>query len=180
MSKPCLFWLTVVAVGTLAGCSTTTPKSPDVSASIRTSLDQAGLKDVSASQDRDKGVVTLGGHVAADDDKSRAESIARSIAGNQVVSNQIAVIPPGAERETKAMNSDLDKGIENNLDASLINERLHESVKYAVKNGVVTLTGEVNSQSKRARAEHVASRVPNVQQVVNELQVQGQKATESR
>ena len=180
MFKPCLFWLAVVVVGTLVGCSTTSPKSPDVSASIRTSLDQAGLKDVSATQDRDKGVVTLGGHVAADGDKSRAESIARSIAGNQVVSNQIAVIPPGAERDTKAMNSDLDKGIENNLDAALINEKLRESVKYAVKNGVVTLTGEVNSQSRRARAEHVASTVPNVHQVVNELQVKGQKATESR
>jgi osmotically-inducible protein OsmY len=31
---------------------------------------------VSVSQDRDKGVVTLGGHVAADGDKSQAESIA--------------------------------------------------------------------------------------------------------
>jgi osmotically-inducible protein OsmY len=178
--KPCLSLLAVVVVGTLAGCSTTSTKPPDVSASIRTSLDQAGLKDVSASQDRDKGVVTLGGHVAADDDKSRAESIARSIAGNQVVANQIAVIPTGAERDTRAMNSDLDKGIESNLDAALINEKLHKSVNYAVKNGVVTLTGEVNSQSKRARAAQVASTVPNVQQVVNELQVKGQKATESR
>jgi hypothetical protein len=33
------------------------------------------------NSDRDKGVVTLGGHVAADGDKSQAESIARSIAG---------------------------------------------------------------------------------------------------
>src|ERR1017187_3854457 len=178
--KPCLSMLAIAVVGTLVGCSTTSRKTADVSESIRTSLDQAGLKDVSATQDRDKGVVTLGGHVAADGDKSRAESIARSIAGNQVVSNQIAVIPPGAERDTRAMNSDLDKGIESNLDAALINEKLRESVKYAVKNGVVTMTGEVNSQSRRARAEHVASRVPNVQQVVNELQVKGQKATESR
>jgi osmotically-inducible protein OsmY len=43
-------------------------------------------------------------------------------------------------------------------------------VKYAVKNHVVTLTGEVGSQSKRARAGEVASAVLNVEQVVNELQ----------
>lgn len=49
-----------------------------------------------------------------------------------------------------------------------------------VKNQVVTLTGEVDSQMKRARAEKVASSVVNVQQVVNELQVKGQKATSSR
>ena len=177
--KTCLSLLVVAVVGALAGCSTTSTKAADVSGSIRTALDQAGFKDVSASQDRDKGVVTLGGHVAADGDKSQAESIARSIAGPQVVSNQIAVIPPGIESDAKKVNSDLDKGIESNLDAALIQSRLHENVKYAVKNHVVTLTGDVDSQSKRARAEQVASGVLNVQQVVNELQVKKQKATES-
>jgi osmotically-inducible protein OsmY len=129
--------------------------------------------------DRDKGVVTLGGNVAADRDKAQAESIARSLAGDEVVSNQIAVIQPGAESKTRDINSDLDKGIESNLDAALIGSRLHESVKYAVKNHVVTLTGEVDSQKKRARAEEVASTVLNVQQVVNELQVKAQKASSS-
>jgi osmotically-inducible protein OsmY len=175
--KLCLFSLAAVLVGTLAGCSTTSTKSADVSSQIRTSLDQAGFKNVSASQDRDQGVVTLAGHVAAERDKEQAESIARSIAGAQVVSNQIAVIPPGLESEAEKVNSDLDKGIKNNLDAALIQDRLHESVKYTVKNHVVTLTGEVDSQSKRARAEEVASAVINVHQVVNELQVKGQKAT---
>jgi outer membrane biogenesis lipoprotein LolB len=49
--------LALLAVGILAGCSTTAAKSPDVSDSIRKSLDQSGFKDVSVSQDRDKGVV---------------------------------------------------------------------------------------------------------------------------
>lgn len=171
--------LTAAILGTLAGCSTSSTATADVSASIRASLDQAGLKDVSASQDRDKGVVTLGGHVAADGDKAQAESIARSFAGSEVVSNQIAVISPGAESKTSAINADLDSGIASNLDAALIKDRLHESVKYAVKNHVVTLTGEVDSQRKRARAEEVATAVLNVQQVVNELQVKAQKASSS-
>jgi hyperosmotically inducible periplasmic protein len=170
--------LTLLIVGTLLGCSGTT-KSPDVSDGIRKSLDQAGLKDVSVSQDQDKGVVTLGGHVPSDGDKSQAESIAKSIAGGQVVSNQIGVIPPAAESEAKTVHSDLDKGIEKNLDATLIQHRLNKGVKYDVKNGVVTLSGEVNSQARRAQAAKVASAVPNVQQVVNELQVKDQKATSS-
>ncbi len=145
--------------------------------SIRQSLDQAGLKDITVSQDRDKGVVTLGGHVPAEADKAQAESLAKSIAAGQVVANQIAVIPPGVESEAKTVNSDLDKGIENNLHAALVQNRLLKDVKYDVKNGVVTLTGEVNSQSKRAHVEQVASGVPNVQQVVNELQVKDQKAS---
>jgi hyperosmotically inducible protein len=168
-----------VIVGIISGCSGTSTKSPDISDSIRTSFDQAGFKDVSIRQDRDKGVVTLGGRVAADADKSQAESIARSLAGTQVVSNQIAVVPPGLEKEAKAVNADLDDGIEKNLDAALIEHGMHESAKYDVKNGVVTLTGEVNSQAKREAVEKLASRVPNVQQVVNEMQVKDQKASSS-
>jgi hyperosmotically inducible periplasmic protein len=117
--------------------------------------------------------------VASDNDKSQAESLAKSFAGTQVVADQIAVIPVGIEKETRAVNSDLDKGIEKNLDAALIQNKLHANVKYEVKGGVVTLTGEVNSQDKRARAEKVATGVPNVKQVVNDLQVKNQKASSS-
>jgi osmotically-inducible protein OsmY len=177
--KLCLGLIALIVVVILVGCSGTSKQSPDVSDSIRKSLDQTGLKDVSVSQDRDKGVVTLGGHVAADADKSQAESIAKSIATGQVVANQIAVMPPGGESEAKAVNSDLDKAIKKNLDAALIQNKLHKSVKYDVTNGVVTLTGEVNSQSKRAQAEQIASAVPNVKQVVNDLQIKNQKASSS-
>ena len=175
--KRSLTMLLLLAVASLVGCSGTSKQSPDVSDSIRKALDQAGLKAVSVTQDRNKGVVTLSGNVAAEADKAQAESIATSIATGQVVSNQIAVVPPGAEGEAKAVNSDLDAGIEKNLDAALIQSKFHKSVKYDVKNGVVTLTGEVSSQAKRAQVAQLASTVPNVQQVVNELQVKNQKAT---
>jgi hyperosmotically inducible protein len=175
--KLCLTLLTLLAVGSLVGCSGTSRKSGDVADSIRTALDQAGLKDVSVTQDRDKGVVTLSGNVATEGAKAQAESIAKSIATGQVVADQIAVIPPGVESETKTINSDLDKAIEKNLDAALIQNKLRNGVEYEVKSGVVTLTGEVNSEAKRARVEQVASTVPNVQQVVNELQIKHQKAT---
>src|SRR5580700_3766040 len=175
-----LIMVFLLAAGTLASCSETPAKSPDVSDSVRKSLDLAGLKDVTVRQDRDKGVVTLGGQVASDSDKTQAESLAKSLAGTQVVADQIAVLPPGLEKEAKAVNSDLDEGIEKNLDAALIQGNLRKSVKYEVKNGVVTLTGEVNSQNKRARAEQVAVSVPNVQQVVNNLQIKDQKASSSQ
>jgi hyperosmotically inducible periplasmic protein len=172
--------LALLAAGTLAGCSGTAAKSPDVSDSIRKSLDQAGLKDVSVSQDRDKGIVTLSGKVTSDGDKTQAETLAKSLAGTQVVADQIAVIPVGLENEAKAVNSDLDDGIEKNLDAALIQNKLHDSVKYEVKSGVVTLTGEVNSENKRTRAAQIATGVPNVVQVVNDLQVKDQKASSSQ
>ena len=172
--------LLITMMGSFVGCSTTPTKATDVSGSVRASLDQAGFKDVSVSQDRDKGVITLGGHVTTEGDKSRAESVAKSIAGSQVVANQIAVLPIGLEDEAKTVNSDLDKGIEKNLDAALITARLHDNVKYTVKNRVVTLSGGADSQATRSSVEKLAMRVPNVQQVVNEIQVKDQKATSSK
>jgi hyperosmotically inducible protein len=171
--------LMLLAIGITLACSTTSANSADVSDSIRKSLDQAGLKDVSVSQDRDKGIVTLGGQVASENEKSQAESVAKSFAGVQVVANQIAVIPVGAEKSAKAVNSDLDQAIEKNLDAALIQNKMHDDVSYTVKSGVVTLSGEVNSEQTRSNAEKVAVAVPNVQQVVNDLQVKNQKASSS-
>ena len=168
--------LAVAVVGTLAGCSNFNGPPTFPAASVHRWKKPAS-KSVTVSQDRDKGVVTLGGTVTSDDDKAKAESIARSMSGAQVVSNQIAVLPLGAENVAHKVNVDLDEGIESNLDAALIKDRLHDSVKYTVKNHVVTLTGDVNSQAKRARAEEVAAAVLNVDQVVNELQVKKQKAT---
>jgi hypothetical protein len=59
------------------------------------------------------------------------------------------VIPAGIEIDAKAVNSDLDDGIEKDLDAVLIQNKMYNDVKYEVKSNVVTLTGEVNSRSKR-------------------------------
>jgi hyperosmotically inducible protein len=166
---------TLKLVRTLVAAS----KSPEVSDKIRKDLKDANFGDVSVSQDRDKGVVTLGGHATSDADKAQAESIAKADAAGQVVADEIAIDPPGADKMS-TVNSDLDKAIDKNLDAALIQSKLDKDVRYDVKNGVVTLKGEVNSEVKRAKVQNVASKVPNVQQVVNELQVKGQKATSSR
>jgi hyperosmotically inducible periplasmic protein len=162
----------------LAGCSTEN-KSPDVTDAVRKSLDQAGYKGISVSQDRDKGVVTLTGTVPTETDKAQAESVAKSSAGSQVVADQISVRPPGEESDAKAVESDTDKAIEKNLDAMLVKNKLKSDVSYDVKNGVVTLTGKVPSQGRRSMVEKLAKGVPDVKQVVNELEVKGQKATSS-
>jgi osmotically-inducible protein OsmY len=172
--------LALAVVGALVGCTGKPAQSPDVSDNIRKSLVQAGFNDVSVSQDRDKGIVTLGGHVPMDSAKAEAESLAKSMATGQVVANEVAVIPPGGERDAKAVNSDLDRGIESNLDAALIQNKLQKNIKYDVKNAVVTLTGEVTSDSTRAAVEKIAASVPNVRQVVNDLQVKNQKASSSK
>jgi len=71
----------------------------------------------------------------------------------------------------------MDKAIEKNLDAMLVKNKLQKGVRYDVKNGVVTLKGDVPSESRRSQLEKLASNVPNVKQVVNELEVKNQKAS---
>jgi osmotically-inducible protein OsmY len=49
-----------------------------------------------------------------------------------------------------------------------------------VKNGVVTLSGDVASQSRRTQVEKLVTGIPNVKQVVNELDVKNQKANSTK
>ena len=160
-------------------CSTK-PKSAEVTDSIKSAFNRAGLKDVSVSEDRDKGVVILKGSVLDEADKMNAANLAKSIAGGLVVANEIAVLPSGAQSTAQDIYSDLDGGIKKNLDAALIEHGLKDKVDYEVKNGVVTLKGEVRSESTRTAAQQIAANVPNVQQVVNTLGVKVQRATSTR
>lgn len=166
----------VFAAAMLAGCASN--RAPDVAGQIRDSLKQNGLNDVSVAQDRDKGVVTLTGNVKQEAEKARAEAIAKPLAAGQVVADEIAVLPNGAESATKSVDSDLDKGIEANLDAAFTQANL-KGVRHSTKNGVVTLKGELPTPTMRADAERTAAGVPNVQQVVNEIDVKHQRATSS-
>jgi len=152
-------------------------KSPDVKADIEKALGQAGLSSVNVSQDRDKGVITLSGDVQTDTDKRRAEDVARSISNSLVIANQIGVRPSGFESEAKKVDSSLDTAIEKNLEAILVGKHLDQDIKYTAKNGVLTLRGEVNSINKRHEIEQLAASVPNVKQVINELQIKEIKAT---
>ena len=167
---------TVVIAATLAACSNT-QKAPDVAGGIRKSLDQAGYKDISVAQDREKSVVVLKGHVPSESDRAQAEQLAKSLAGGQVVADEISVLHPGDGGADKAISSDLDKSIGDLVDAMLIQNNLHGSVKYSTQAGVVTLTGDVNSQQLRDQVQQMTAAIPNVRQVVNEIQVKNQKAT---
>ena len=171
--------LALLAFAVAVACSDRT-KAPDVTSNVRHALDQAGLNDVSVKQDRDKGVVTLSGNVPTDDDKSRAESIAKSVAGNEVIADEIGVRPSGDQGTAKKVQSDLDAGIDKNLEAMLVQNNFNRAVRYDVNNGVVTLKGDVASQTQRDSVQKLAQQVPNVKQVVNELDVKHQKATSSK
>ena len=56
--------------------------------------------------------------------------------------------------------------------AVIIANRLEKQhISYDAKNGVLTLKGDVDTPALRSKVEKLAATVPNVQQVVNELDV---------
>jgi osmotically-inducible protein OsmY len=75
-------------------------------------LEQAELKDVTVSEDRDKNTITLGGTVHSDEAKAKAAEVAKAPANTRIIANEISVQPVGAESEAKEITSNLDDSIE--------------------------------------------------------------------
>jgi len=165
----------VAALFTIA-CSQQKANAPDVTDQIKDSLKANNLGDVKVTQDRDKGVVTLSGDVKTDEQKAQAEDIARKSAGGMIVANEIGVRPEGAEGDAKKVDNNLDKGIEDNFKAALTENRMdNQHIRFESNNGVLTLKGDVDTPAQRQSAEKMAAKIPNVSQVVNELEVKGAK-----
>src|SRR5215813_6318236 len=174
--KSLLRLMIIASLMLIPGCSQRTT-SADAKGDVEQGLKAAGLKSVNVSQDRDKGIITLTGNVSTEAEKVKAEEIAKSRAHSSVVANEIGVRPSGFESEAKKVDSSLDAAIEKNLEALLTGKQLNHDVKYHAKNGVLTLSGDVDSIERRSELERLAASVPNVKQVINEIQVKEMKAT---
>jgi hyperosmotically inducible periplasmic protein len=139
---------------------------------VKQALEQADLKAVTVNDDADKGTVTLGGTLHSAEAKTRAGEVAKSAAPDRTIANEISVEPVGDESQAKSEQSNLDDGIESNYKAALVGTRLNkQSIHYDAKNGVLTLQGNVKTPQQKAEAEQLASKIPNVQQVVNQIEV---------
>jgi len=139
---------------------------------VKKALQKADLSDVTVTEDEAKNTITLGGKVHSEEAKQRAGDVAQSVAGNRIVANEISTEPVGSESAARKIEGNVDDAIEKNYKAGLISNGLDkQSIRYDAKNGVLTLKGSVKSTEQRHQAEQVASTVPNVAQVVNEIQV---------
>ena len=170
MSQKFLCAVLSTAILVTLGCN----KSNDVSYkdTLVKALEQADLKDVSVSEDKDKNSITLSGTLHSQEAKDKAMDIAKSVAPTRVIANEVSVQPVGFEREAKDIASNLDGAIEKEYKASLISSGLDkQDISYDVKNGVLTLKGKVKSGEQKRAAERLAQSISNVQQVVNQIEV---------
>jgi osmotically-inducible protein OsmY len=84
----------------------------------------------------------------------------------------VSIQPVGAESEAKSIASNVDSAIEKSYKAALISNGLDKQhIDFDAKNGVLTLKGSVKTVAQRAEAQTVAASVPNVQQVLNQIDV---------
>ena len=140
--------------------------------SVQQALRQAELQDVTVTEDRDKNTITLSGKVHSDEAKANAAEVAKSAAAGRIVANEISVQPVGEESAARNIASNVDDAIEKNYKAALISKGLDkESIRFNAKNGVITLKGRVKSPQAKQEAQEIATNIPNVQQVLNELEV---------
>jgi osmotically-inducible protein OsmY len=163
-------WLALVVLFFGVGCSN--ENNISYKDGVQKALQQADLKDVTVSEDKDKNTITLGGKLHSDDAKAKAAEVARSAAGTRIIANEISVQPVGSESEARDVASNLDDAIEKNYKAALISSGLEKQhVDFKAKNGVLTLTGRVHDANQRQHAEKLAAGIPNVQQVLNQIEV---------
>ncbi|MGO9518336.1 MAG: BON domain-containing protein [Candidatus Korobacteraceae bacterium] len=170
-----IFTMILAATFTLAGCSRN--DHPDVKYAVDSAMTQNGLGVVKVSQDRNKGVVTIKGDVESEDQKARAENIARQAAPGYTIANELGVTPPGTGSQAKDVNSKLDSAIEDNYKAALKEHKNldDQSISVDAKNGTLVLKGSVKTKSQQQEAVKLAKAVPNVQEVVNEIEVRPDK-----
>ncbi len=163
----------------ITGCQNKT--HPDEKDAVTNALKNNNLGSVSVSQDRDKGVITLTGDVASANDKGQAESLVKQAAPDYTVANEIGVRPP-EEANAGSVASNLDSAIEDNFKAAIkAHENLDDqSIHASAKNGTLKITGSVKTAAQKKEVGTLAKQVPNVQQVVNELEVKpGKHSTPS-
>jgi osmotically-inducible protein OsmY len=108
------------------------------------------------------GVVTLTGFVKSYTDKYEAEAAAKRVAGVSGVANDLEVRMPSVdERPDPDIARDAVSAIKSQLPISA------EHIKVVVKNGWVTLEGQVEWQYQKTTAENAVRRIKGVKGVSN-------------
>lgn len=125
-------WAMVISL-TFVACA---PKDADIEKSISTAI--AAFPGVSVSVK--DGVATITGEVADDATKAAVETAAKAVKGVKSVSNNITVPPPPPPPAPVVINPD--ETLQQSV-AAIISGQGQAKVTAAVKDGVVTLTGEI-------------------------------------
>lgn len=169
--------LLIIALALGACSATRTQESAGevIDDSVLTAKVKAALIDDPVAKARDvnvetyRGVVQLGGFVDTAEQKSRAGEVAKGITGVKEVRNDLRV---SHSQETVGQVVD-DSALTAAVKGKLIVDQTMQSYKVNVEtqNGVVQLTGFVDSNDAKSRAAELARSVDGVKEVRNDLEI---------
>jgi len=121
----------------------------------------------SITVEADDGVVVLRGRVGSFREKREAQKTAQRVLGVKKVENDLHVHLMGLDAlEDDELRADL-------LHALSLDALVPKTVSVSVDEGVVTLTGTVESQHQRAEVETVTADVFGVVDIVDKIEVTG-------
>lgn len=142
-----------------------------ITAKVKAALvDADDIKSTDISVETDKNVVTLSGFVESQAQAEKAVSVAKGIEGVKSVSDKLHV-RDGKEQSAKGYAGDAATTSE--IKAKLLADDIVPSrnVKVETTDGVVQLSGEVESKAQSDRAESIAKAIDGVKSVKNDLKV---------
>ena len=159
--------ISAALVISLAGCERRSASDTTITTAVKNKL--AADPTTSAAKinvDTSNGVVTLSGNVPTAAEKSEAERISRNTQGVTQVVNNISV-----ERGEGASGGMFgDTGILTSIKSQFATNGIF-GTNVDVKNGEVTITGEVDNAQEKARAEEIARKTSGVKSVKNLLTI---------
>ncbi|WP_061958556.1 BON domain-containing protein [Cupriavidus pauculus] len=135
----------------------------DIAWAVENALSWNSVVPASAMQVAvEHGVVTLSGQVDWDYQRRAAVDVIRQLNGVRDIVNQMVLNP-------RTSGTDIAQRIEDALRRQAAQDARH--IKVMVKDGVVTLSGQVRSMAERQAAFNAAWIAPGVMKVVDDLRV---------
>ncbi len=136
------------------------------SAAMKSHVFKTYLKDDTIKTESQNGVVTLTGTVAEASHKSLAQDTVEGLPGVKSVDNQLKV-----KNESPAERSD--GWLSTKVKTTLLFHRNVRATKtdVAVKDGIVTLSGEASSLAQKELTTEYARDVEGVKEVINEMTI---------
>jgi hyperosmotically inducible protein len=134
-------------------------------------IDNESTKARSINVETYRGTVQLGGFVESDQEKQAAEQVAKSVAGVKEVRNDLEV---RSQVATRSAGQVVDDGVVTaRVKASLTADPMTKArqINVETRQGVVQLTGFVDSDQEKDRAAQIARETSGVQSVQNNLEV---------
>jgi len=143
-----------------------------ITAKVKAALvDHDSIKSTDISVKTDQKVVTLSGFVESQAQAEEAVKVAKGVEGVTSVSDKLHVRD---SKETSVKGYAGDTAITSEVKAKLLADDIVPSrkVKVETTDGVVQLSGTVDSQAQSERAESIAKAIDGVKSVKNDLKTQ--------